>query len=182
MIIGGCLSKSAPETNIIQTVTSTPVPDQANPITVQDKETIQNLETRIMVLETQVSEMDAVLKYNGMMEQSSKNIIPIPPFEILIHFKKNMSYLFRPDGVVEMTYQDPIPTKASYELYHNNNTIKIYPKYGTAGMTFTDNEYDYYWLRLFDNYAVSTYENGWVEWVAKYDILTNTTSKWEEIK
>ncbi len=180
----GCINSTPKEvatpTQISVSPTSTPA--LASSTVSQDKETGQNLETRIKTLESQVSELNEIIKHNGMMRQSSKNILPEPPFEILIHFKKNMSYIFYPNGIVEMTYKDIIPIKASYEVFYNNNTIKIYPKNGTAGVTFTDNEFDFYWLRFFDDYAVSTYENGWVEWAAKYDIRTDVTSKWEEIK
>ena len=34
-------------------------------------------------------------------------------------------------------------------------------------------DFDPYWLRLFDEYAVQTYENGWIDWVEQYDIKNN---------
>lgn len=181
LLSSGCVGDSSPDKKIESPVPTTTISAPVD-TTSRDKETIQNLESRITTLESQVSKLNEIIKYNGMMTQSSKKILPEPPFEVIIHFKKNMSYLFRPDGIVEMTYKDIIPIKASYEVFYNNNTIKIFPKNGTAGITFTDNEFDFYWLRFFDDYAVSTYENGWVEWAAKYNIQTGATSKWEEIK
>ena len=58
-----------------------------------------------------------------------------------------------------------------YEFLLNNNTIKISPPKAESSIKF--DEFDPYWLRLFDDYASVTYENGWIDWVKRYDIKTN---------
>lgn len=143
---------------------------------------VEKLEIRINELEKKVIVLEEIIEYNGLMKQSTKNLIPTKtPFQINVFFKKNLSYLFKENGEVEITKEDPIPRKASYAIFYNNNTIKIETKNVTLGFG-TLEDFDYYWLRLFDNYAVSMYENGWIAWTAKYDIMLNATSKWEQIK
>jgi hypothetical protein len=134
------------------------------------------LESRIENLESRVSEIEKIIEYNGLMKQVDKDLIPSPPFRIKTHFKQNLSYLFKENGEVEITERnEAIPSIATYEIYRNNNTIKIIPKKGFIGT-----EYDYYWLRLFENYVASVYENGWIDWVATYEIEMNASSEWEE--
>lgn len=145
-------------------------------------ESVQKLELRINELEKKVTVLEEIIEYNGLMKQSTKNLIPSKlPFQINVLFKKNLSYLFKENGEVEITQNDPIPRKANYMIFYNNNTIKIETKNVTLGFG-TLEDFDYYMLRLFDNYAVSMYENGWIEWTARYDTILNATSKWEKIK
>ena len=68
--------------------------------------------------------------------------------------------------------------KANYAIFYNNNTIEVMTKNITLGFG-TLEDFDYYRLRFFDDYAAATYENGWIVWTAKYDIILNATSKWE---
>lgn len=145
-------------------------------------ESIQKLELRVNELEKKVAELEEAGKYSGLMKQSIKNLIPTPPFQVNILFKENLSYLFKENGDVEITQgKDIIPRKASYQIFYDNNTIKIETKNITLGFGTMEDFY-YYKLRLFDDYAAATYENGWIQWVAKYDIILNATSKWEKMK
>jgi len=130
--------------------------------------TINSLESRINELEKKVDELDKINNYNGLMKQSAENLIPLPPFKIIVHFKKDWTYYFRENNELEITKDDPIPSKASYTIDHKNNTIKISPPNANSNIKF--NDFDPYWLKVFDEYASSTYENGWINWVARYEI------------
>ena len=142
------------------------------------------MELRINELEKKIAELEEAGKYNGLMKQSTKDLIPTPPFQVNILFKENLSYLFKENGEVEITQgKDIIPRKASYEIFYNNNTIKIETKNITLGFGKLDDFY-YYRLKLFDDYiAAATYpDTGLMVWAAKYDIILNATSKWEKMK
>jgi len=143
---------------------------QTNSETSNTDKSSQIYESRIKALEQKVDELEKINNYNGLMKQSTKNLIPTPPFTIIVHFNKDWTYLFKENGELEIRKGDPIPYKASYILYSNNNTIKISPPKAESSIKF--DEFDPYWLRLFDYYASVTYENGWIDWVEKYDIKT----------
>lgn len=176
----GCVEPASKET--IPLPTSNIIPQITTKLSTENvDDSVQKLEFRIQELEKKVADLEEINKYNGIMKQSTKNLIPKPPFQVNILFKKNLSYLFKENGEVEITKGDPIPRKASYTIFHNNNTIKIMTKNITLGFG-TLEDFDYYWIRFFDDFAVSTYENGWIEWAAKYDIILDVASKWEKIK
>lgn len=131
----------------------------------------QTLESRLSELEIKVNELDEMNNYNGLMKQSTKNLIPLPPFRISVHFNKDRVYFFKENGELEITQDDPLPYKATYIIYSNNNTIMISPPKASSNIKF-DN-FNPYRLRLFDEYIVQTYENGWIDWVEHYDIKNN---------
>lgn len=153
VFISGCVQEKADTTSI----------DAAN----KDK-SFNSLESRINELEKKVDELDKINSYNGLMKQSAKNLIPLPPFKIIVHFKKDWTYNFKENDELEITKDDPIPSRASYTIDHMNNTIKISPPKANSNIKF--NDFDPYWLRVFDEYASVTYENGWIDWVARYEI------------
>ena len=105
------------QTPIVTTTTHAPIQNPA-PNT-------SSLESRIEKLEYRVSETEKIIEYNGLMEQVDKDLIPSPPFSIKTQFKDNLSYFFGENGEVEITEKnDVIPIIATYEINHNNNTIK----------------------------------------------------------
>lgn len=175
----GCINKIESNKGSTPDSLNTSVPIQTiSNDNIDEKETIKNMESNIKTLESRIDELEKTIQYNGMMKASNKNLIPAPPFAIIVLFKNNMTYYFNQDGSVEIT-KDVIPIKAYYEIY-SNNTIKIFSKNNSVGVGFVDNNFDFFRLRLFDNYIVSTYDNGWIDWVAEYKIETNSTSKWSQ--
>ncbi len=183
ILSSGCVSSSTKDTPPTPSPIITPLlsPTDTIPVVMQDKETVEKLEARIISLESQIAEIKDTMNYYGIAKPSDKDLIPEPPFLLKTSFKDNTSYFFRKDGIVEITEKnDIIPILANYELFHNNNTIKIYSLKGS--IRFIDIEYDFYWLRLFDDYVTSIYENGWIQWTAKYVIKLNATSEWEKYR
>ncbi len=184
----GCVGDSSSDKRINVTApTNTISAPQLEDTISQDKETIQRLESRISNLESKVSELNDLAKYNGIMKQSERKLIPETPFKLVVCCGKNANYLFRKDGVVEVTEgKDPIPLKSTYIIFYNNNTIKIrYNETNFNKELLSEDIYQDFRLRLFGDYVASIYENGWVRWVSSYTIdtnATNITSKWEEIK
>ncbi|MCX9085339.1 MAG: hypothetical protein OIN87_11155 [Candidatus Methanoperedens sp.] len=163
LIIGSLLIGIIFMSGCVQEKEQTSSADSAN----KDK-TSSSLESRINELEKKVDELDKTNSYNGIMKQSPENLIPLPPFKIIIHFKKGWTYYFRENNELEITKDDPIPSRATYTIDNKNNTIKISPPKANSGIKF--NDFDPYWIRLFEEYASVTYENGWMDWVARYDI------------
>ena len=188
LLSSGCVGNSSPDRDI-----SSPAPTNTINIsksvdaTSLDKETIQRLESRINNLESRVTEMDSIIKYNGVMKQSEKKLIPATPFKLVVCCGKNKNYLFLKDGIAEVTEgNDPIPLKSTYVIFYDNNTIKI--RFNETNFNkdmLSEDIYQDVRLRLFDDYVVSIYDNGWIRWVSSYSIdtnISNMTSKWEEMK
>jgi hypothetical protein len=153
VFLSGCVQEKAQTTSL----------DPAN-----KGESSNSLESRINALENKVDELEKINTYNGIMKQSTENLIPLPPFKIIVHFKKDWNYYFRENNELEITKDDPIPSRAAYIIDYKNNTIKILPPKANSGIKF--NDFDPYWLKLFDEYASETYENGWIDWIARYEI------------
>ncbi len=67
LFISGCVQENAQTTSI----------DTTN----KDKSS-NSIESRINTLEKKVDELDKINAYNGLMKQSTENLIPLPPFKI----------------------------------------------------------------------------------------------------
>lgn len=134
---------------------------------------IVELETEIDSLQKQINELQTRIDRVDLLKPSEKSLIPNVPFKIEVYFAEwqpPMIYWFKENGL-EI---DNAGHKAvvQYELFPNNNTIKISSK-----------KYSYYGLVLYDDYVTSIYENGWIEWVHKYKIIqpkyNSITQKYE---
>lgn len=184
--IGTNSEKKIDQNTPISTASAITSPTQTS-VQPQDSEALQQLETRIKRLESQASETERIMKYNGMMKQSEKKLIPEIPFKLVVCCGKNKNYLFLKDGIVEVTEgKDPIPLKSTYIIFYENNTIKIrFNETNFNNAMLSEDIYQDFRLRLFDDYVASVYENDWIRWVSSYTIdtnATNMTSKWEEMK
>ncbi len=92
-------------------------------------------------------------------------LLPHVPFRILVRFGEMQSpttWNFRENGQVEIIENDGSVEHGGYVLLPNN-TIRMSSK-----------RYDFYGLVLYDDYATAVYENGWIAWVKKYQLIPPT--------
>lgn len=85
----GCAGQVSNETTPAPAPQVTPQMTPELP-TQNEDESIQKLELRIHELEKNVSELEEAGKFNGLMKQSTKNLIPNPPFPSQHTFQKEL--------------------------------------------------------------------------------------------
>jgi hypothetical protein len=163
LFISGCLNESTPKTinndvepqvnSKIVTPASAPIEDQSIQFE-EMKNRLNKLEENISILEEKVNSI-------GILTPSKKQLIPEIPFRIEVKYadwQPPIVYVFKDGG--EVTIDNEL---AAYELFRNNNTIRI-----------NSPKYNYYGLVIYDDYIASIYKNGWPGWVAKYTLFPPT--------
>jgi len=123
---------------------------------------IKELEDKINSMQQQIIDLQTRIDRIGLPKPSNKSLIPRIPFRIEVKFGEMQtptSWTFKVNGEVEIRGAAEREF-GTYQLFLNNNTIKINSK-----------KYDFYGLVLYDDYVTAIYENGWIAWVTKYQIF-----------
>lgn len=142
--------------------TSTVLPASTQMAQSAEQNKINELENKINSMQQQIKDLETRLDAMGLLKPSNKNLIPNVPFRIEVktsEWQTPITYTFKETGEVEIREAGFVDL-AAYRLFSNNNTIKIISK-----------KYDYYGIVLYDDYAAAIFENGWMEWVRRYQIF-----------
>ena len=163
LVISGCVSKA--ENKPSDQTSSTPVVTPASTQVTQsiDQNKIKEMENKINSMQNQIDELQTRVNRVDLLTPSKNKLIPQVPFKIKVTFSQMQSpevWIFKENNEVTVVSGSSNSEIASYKLYPNNNTIQIYSK-----------KYDFYGLVLYDDYVTAVYENGWIAWVKKYDII-----------
>ncbi len=154
--------------------TSTVLPASTQMAQSAEQNKINELENKINSMQQQIKDLETRLDAMGLLKPSNKNLIPNVPFRMEVkmsEWQTPLTYTFKENGEVEIR-EAGVVDLATYRLFSNNNTIKIISK-----------KYDYYGIVLYDDYAAAIFENGWMEWVRRYQIFppkfNTVTQKYE---
>jgi outer membrane murein-binding lipoprotein Lpp len=162
MFLSGCVDKfsnsldkqSSPESEVSQASTEA--------LQNVDQNKINELENKINSMQAQIDDLQLKMDRVGVPKSSNKNLIPRVPFRIEVkdaEWQPPTVWTFKENNELEIRYTDWTDL-AEYNIFTNNNTIKIKSK-----------KYDYYGLILYDDYVTGIYKNGWIAWVKEYRVI-----------
>ncbi len=168
ILVSGCVSnqkdKPAVETSTTSTISPLPTASPAyNQVSQSaDQSKMKELEDKINSLQKQVDELQTRINRVDLLKPSSRTLIPTVPFRIEVRFgemQSPTSWAFKEKGILEIT-EAGIKESGTYRLFPNNNTIIM-----------DSEKYDFYGIVLYDDYVAAIYDNGWIAWVHKYQIM-----------
>ncbi len=162
ILFSGCVTNSTTKLSEEVSPTPTGIPTTTSNNNELYLKKINELEAKINSQQQQINELQSRINRVDLLKPSNKSLIPQVPFRIEIYtseWQTPMTYIFKEGGQAELRGGD-YNEIAQYNLFTNNNTIKI-----------TSKKYDYYGLILYDDYASSIYDNGWIGWVHKYKVF-----------
>lgn len=152
VLFSGCVSNQETNKPYVQ-VSPTPIDGQDKIIELENK--INSMQQQINDLQTRIDRVD-------LLKPSNESLIPEVPFRIRVdlgRMESSLTYTFKELGEVEII-QGEDSEIARYELFPETNTINIYSK-----------KFEILGLVLYDEYITGIYENGWIAWVYRYQII-----------